>query len=139
MRITIFWDNAAHTLLRIDFLLNWRWSDFEAALDASKALATNVEGLVDVIGNLHTGSHLPFSHLPRQLLQSARVPPDKLGVIVIVGASEASKDLLTAFGRIFCVWREKFLLVDTIEAARASLVQRRHERVSSDVMGVPIA
>jgi hypothetical protein len=85
---------------------------------------------VDIIANLQAAPYLPFSYPPSQLLQAANVPSDKIGLIAIVGATEASKSILTTFCRVFVAWHEKLVMVDSLGEARTLVVRLRQERLA---------
>jgi hypothetical protein len=129
MRIAVFWDNESQTILRFDFSANWRWTDFAAAVDASSTFTANKAYSVDIIGNLQAAPYLPFSYPPAQLLQAAKVPSSKIGLIALINTPEAIKTLTAAFLKVCPAWHEKLMTVDSLDEARMVLVQLRQERL----------
>ncbi len=127
MGITVSWDDEEKTAIRHDYDLQWDWDDFNTAISQTVAMIEGVQRRVDIICNV-LNTKIPTSsdyilHGRRALILLNRW----LGNIAVVSTSTLVFAMINVFVRVYPEWRGRFIVVSTLELARAALAQRRED------------
>jgi len=124
MPITVEWDDEAQTIVRWDFVGRWNFDDVKAALEKSVSLRKSIEGKSSVILNFERSESLPMGAVT-QMIQGMAKMPDKREMVVIAGSSGLLKSLAAIYLKVRRGQNDKLGVVDTLEQARAFIVQNK--------------
>jgi hypothetical protein len=87
MAVTTEWQDAAHSIIRMDFEGRWEFGDFFEQLEKARQMTESVPHRVDLILN-HVGPHAIPRGNPWPLVRNyARLKPKNAGIIVHVNSS----------------------------------------------------
>ena len=103
MSVTIKWDNAEQSCLRVDFFGYWRWEEIYKTLEQGKKLLDNGDTKsVDIIIDstetdslLNKDTHVEIQRMLEQIQSHGRI-----GRILIVGTSAITNSFLNVFLRL---------------------------------------
>ncbi|PJF30887.1 MAG: hypothetical protein CUN52_03425 [Phototrophicales bacterium] len=125
MKIRVDWDNPEQTVICWHFEPEWAWEDFYMAAGISVALRKNATHGKPIALILHTGETAPhrgaaLTHTQNALL----IKPDGRDVIVVAGTHPFTQRVVQLFRQLYGEMAD-VNLVDTLQEARAFIIQRR--------------
>ena len=133
MPISVTWDDAAKTVLLLDFTGTWTWADYDAARAAVNATLDPVKYRVAMIVDFHDSQYVP-----RDILMHARHALDTshpvLDTYVLVGANTFLRHIYQLLERAFPLLTARYavLFAGTRDDARAQLAAYRQRSSESD-------
>ncbi len=114
--ITVTWDNAEKTIVRLDYADPVKtWDEYHAAVAESNALAQTVSHPVDLIHN-PGATKMPPGNALMQISRAMRAQPDNVGSIYMVVKDSLARRILETLMRLFVTRNMHF--ADTLEEAR---------------------
>ncbi|NDJ62522.1 MAG: hypothetical protein GYB67_15445 [Chloroflexi bacterium] len=125
MAIKVYWQDAAHSIIRFDYREQWTWQEFINAARASWAMADTSTHRVDLIANLTDGQTIPPTGAFGQINAITREGGRHWEIAVIVGVNPVIKTLVRAFKQIYREAGHKYLVADTIEDALTLIAEHR--------------
>lgn len=128
MGINVVWDDEAHTIIRYDFVGDWQYVDFVAAVAISDDMMSGVSYEVDFIANFVAGP-LPSIRDFARIASTRETSPPNLGLIVVVGAGEFAQLMMEIFGRFHRKLKQQMILVGSLDEARAELALRHRDKL----------
>jgi hypothetical protein len=123
--VTVVWDDAAPTTVRIDFTGRWQWAEYDTAVQSVYALMQEVSSPVAIIANLRSGRLLAVGFAFAHFRATLRLLEAHIGFIVVIGCDGMTKTLVTAFLRVFPHIGDKTLFSDSLDEARRILNNHR--------------
>lgn len=131
MNINMVWDNNEQNVMRVTFAKVWSWDEFDAIVEQAQLMMDEVHHQVDVIIDMRESGAFPERAFWRfhKLINTKH---HNRGRVIVVGGNSFIRTLTDTLQRLASDLfdAETFLLVSTIEEARASLFRRRIELVS---------
>lgn len=121
--IRVEFDNPEHTIIRWDFRGRWTWDDWYVSVQQVIALRASVNDkpVVPAIINFKLSGPLPLGALPHARATGEFMDPRDY--VVIVHASGYMRSMIEAFRLLNPSFRERILLADTLDDARALITR----------------
>jgi hypothetical protein len=116
MAITVEWANEQKTAFCWTFEGRWTWIEYSAGMQRSNTLAREVSHRIDVIVDMRNSGVVPTSALSYIKFERAD-QPEKMGRIVVVGASPLVRTIILVLGRLNHDFDVRFQIVKTIDEA----------------------
>ena len=98
MPITVAWDNAARTIVRIERTTPWDWSDFDRGVDDSYASIRSVDHIVYTINIISADEKFPQGRPMPHINRIVRQRPQYAGPTYIVGPQDPQRSF--SFGSV---------------------------------------
>jgi hypothetical protein len=119
MPVHVNWDDAEHTIIRVDYVGSWTWDECFEALRQANALSASVDHPVARIVDDTKGSAAPPNPLPQLPILIKLVDP-RMDIHVSVGSNRFAHMMSDLFFRLGSptVQRERYHWADSIEQAR---------------------
>lgn len=133
MAIQTTWDNDECTIIRVDILGEWTWSDLHEALTQAVVLLDEQACTqADLIVDVSRVTKIPALALPNVRSLAQRRDP-RMSTTVLVGMSDVMRTLLNAFLQVYnAVGRkEHYFLVKTVEEARAQIAKKSERTLTA--------
>jgi hypothetical protein len=83
MTVTLDWDNAEKTILRLTLADGWEWEDLHVVLPVGFSLMQSVDHTVHILVDHTRTNHLAHGALSRAIDLMDKLPPN-LGYVVVV-------------------------------------------------------
>lgn len=130
MSIELYWDNDDQTVMLCEFPRKWTWDDMYAMLTKVKRVTDRSEREIGAILDVRQGVSIPggiftpstYEHAKQML----KMGEGGSGPVVVVGASPLIKTVANAVRTIDQQAVSNVSFVDTLDEARAILMQRNH-------------
>ncbi len=126
MGITVQWDDDSKTVIRLDFMGKWTWTELHEANAAMGKMVKDVSTRIDLITDLSTSHILPEGALSQARSITMREKMD-MGIIVAVRAGKFIEILYGMFQQLYGK-RSGFpdtFFVNSLEEARALIHSKR--------------
>jgi hypothetical protein len=128
MPIYLLWDNAEHSILRIQFDDPWSWDDFATASQERNQWIAGETQQVDVLANMLMTRQLPSGSPLTHARSNLQHYPPNMGSIVIVTNSMFIDMMVNSFRKVFgAALGLPILAVNSLEAAYQQIEKRRAE------------
>jgi hypothetical protein len=124
MPVTIEWDNAEKTLVRMEMIGDWTWDEARAGAERGYAMLDSVDYEVGVIIDYSQGAGLPAHALSNARSMIQRRHP-RTGLTVFVGANAVFMALWNVFSKVYVLFARKqnSVFANSVEEARAILLK----------------
>src|SRR5688500_1941902 len=99
MGVTVVWDTEAQTALRFDFVGQWQWNEYDAAVRDAYAFLQQVSHRVDIIANLRPGPHLAVGYVFAHFRATLQLFGGRVGFIAIVNGDPVTRTIIKSFLR----------------------------------------
>jgi hypothetical protein len=131
MGITIVWDNNENSVMRITFGKTWTWEEVDSIVEATKVMMDQVNHQVDQIIDMKNIGGIPEGAFWR-LRKITQTRHHNQGRVIMVGGNAFVRATMDTLRRIVSdlFEAETFVLVPTVEEARAQLFKKRLEMAS---------
>ncbi|MFN8374528.1 MAG: hypothetical protein U0694_16825 [Anaerolineae bacterium] len=131
MSINSVWDNNEHSVLRVTFENSWTWEELDVAVAELHSEMSTVHHQVDTIVDMRASDIFPEGAFWR-FHKLASIKHHNRGRIIIVSSNNFVRTLMDALRRLArdLFDAETFVLVSTVEEARAVLFRQRLELAS---------
>jgi hypothetical protein len=127
MPMTVNWDNAEQTTLRIDTHGQSTWEEHFNVQDQMREMLKSVQHPVDMIVVLHPGAEPPSGNLLSHISRAAQKAPRNLRFTVNVGMSPFMKAITQVATKVL---QMKTHYTTTLEEARA-IIKVEREKISA--------
>lgn len=128
MPIDVTWDNEADAILYWELHKPWTFEEFAAAMDTSKELVAELEGIFDLILN---ANNVPPPHNPLQFFRSSlRGASPKQNMMVLVQTPAFVRQLTLILQRMKDpnLDEQRLFFADTVDAARQMIYKQRENQ-----------
>jgi hypothetical protein len=135
MAVSVAWDNDEQTILRYDVKGHWTWDEFTVAFKQGLAMVAAVTHRVDFMVNpldQKSRGYLPPNTIYHVITMYRNSPPNK-GLTVVIGGGSFFKTLNELNRRLYPRISARYLVVDSLEEARAALKTKCEEVESPSV------
>ncbi|MBC6937874.1 MAG: hypothetical protein DWB42_18890 [Chloroflexi bacterium] len=124
MPVTVEWDNAEKTIIRMAMVGHWTWDEAYAAFADGDQMLDGVNHRVGVIIDLRESKGVPPAALANARKMSEKQHP-RAGMTVFVGANAFFLSLWSVFSKVYTLFVRKhtFTFAATIEQAREILAR----------------
>jgi hypothetical protein len=120
MGITVSWDNEAKTIIRYCFEGRWDWNDFYTARAEAHTMLDEVSYKVGIIVDVQLSNFLPNGAISHIRGLPYKTHPNT-GRTILVGANTLIQALYNLFQKLYSTNNGNFMLIRTLEEARAML------------------
>ncbi|RMF79804.1 MAG: hypothetical protein D6737_10200 [Chloroflexi bacterium] len=120
MSIIVKWDNNQRTVIRYIFEGTWQWQDFYQSIADGHVLMNEVDYRVHAIIDIQNSHTFPKDLLLHLKPINTKLHPNT-GMTVLVGANSFVHALHFILWRIRPRLEERFMILDSLEEARAFL------------------
>jgi hypothetical protein len=122
-----YWDDAAQTIIRMDYTGSWTWEEFFQAADEARRLANSVPHRVDYISDLSQGrTPLAGSPLSNGKSVMRRLAPNS-GIVATVTSSFTAA-LLNVFKKFDHDLGQRMIGVPTLAEAYEVIARERAQK-----------
>lgn len=87
MGITVGWDHEEKKVIRWDFDRNWRWDDFQRAVDQSVVMSNEIDYPVDIIVNLTETPFFPPGSIVSNVKRGMLAATQRNGKVILTGGN----------------------------------------------------
>ncbi|WP_119068239.1 hypothetical protein [Aggregatilinea lenta] len=131
--INVSWDDAAQSILRWEFVGSWTWDEFDAALATTAHQLNAVDHPVTGICDFTHSGPLPLNGSAFSYAYRAReVTKPRVSAIALVDTSTYLRSLLKVFCTLHRQQQNRYLLVDSLDEARALLALHAPDGLQPD-------
>lgn len=123
MSISVDWENEEKTSVIFEFENRWDWTEFYNALAEGNGMLDQIDYKVGVIIDLRNSSIVPKGALTQINGMRNRVHPN-IDLTILFGANRLLQSIYDIFQKIRPTPPDKFLMVASLEDARAILKER---------------
>lgn len=120
MSVHSSWYTNDQTIIHIQFMNRWQWTDFHQAFSQSRHLVSQVDHPVDILMDFTLSEHIPNGAISEVRRAAHDVHPNRRFVMVI-GMSKMLDMLFRIVKQIYPSATEKMHTADSIEQAIAKL------------------
>ncbi|MBZ0280208.1 MAG: hypothetical protein K8L97_05675 [Anaerolineae bacterium] len=134
MPVTVEWDNAEKTIVRMRMIGKWTWDEAYNAQKEGDALINSVTYPVCAIIDLRESGGVPLSAMSNARSMSAK-QNSRVKMTVFLGANTLFVSLWNVFSKVYTVFvtRHPFAFAKTIEESHAILNQRLRDLAADAV------
>lgn len=131
MSITITWDNELDNAVFYRFDGRWTWEEFLNGFVRETHMAASLAGQrYDVVAEIVRGTNLPAGPAIAHVYGVYRRYPANWGVTVVATASPFIRAMFNVGYSVHPDVRDRFLVADSLEAAREMIQARRTQLAS---------
>ena len=129
MRVTVDWDDEAHTIIRYTYAEGWTWADYEVAIKTAYKITQAVNPpMLDVIADFSDASLAP-KNLIANFQKSLNSPYTiHFGVTILVTPNLFMTRMIEMYRKINKQGSKRIRLTKTIDEARAIIAKIRQDR-----------
>ncbi|NWG16714.1 MAG: hypothetical protein HXY41_08775 [Chloroflexi bacterium] len=122
MPVTVEWDNAEKTIVRMEMVGAWTWDEAYAGAESGYALLEEVGYEVGVIIDFSRGTRLPPNAITSARHMIQRRHP-RTGLTVFVGANNLFVALWNTFSKVYALFahQQNSVFADSVKQAREIL------------------
>ncbi|MBN1967447.1 MAG: hypothetical protein JW910_22525 [Anaerolineae bacterium] len=131
MAITVCWLDETQTVVFYSFAGKWDWNELVGAMGQANALMGTVPHPVDVIADLSGSLHLPVNLLEMGRNAAKVHRPANMGMVVVVQGGAFLEPAVNVMRRIYRELDYAMRYVNSLDEARAAIVQVRAARTTS--------
>ena len=128
MPIKIAWDDDQQLTIIAEFMDEWTWAQYDAAIAEVYRMLNNAQHEIDIIvdtrrGNPNRETEAPLGHFKRAL----KTMPHNVGTMIVIrsGKNTFEENLFAAILQVYRKVDAKTLYADSVQEARAMLVRGR--------------
>ncbi len=129
MKIDLYWDNEAETMLLCEFHAGWTWDELMAVLKTVKRLSEERKQVFGALVDLRQGMTLPGGSILnkeslQQFQQVMQLGSNGKGPVAIIGAGGMVRMVVDAIRSVNSSAVSDVLFVSTLEEGREQLYPR---------------
>lgn len=124
MTVQSSWYTDDHTIIHMEFIGKWQWSEFHTAFDESRRLVDSVSHPVDILMDFTGSDQIPNGAITHVKRAANDVHPNRRFVVVI-GVSKMLTTLFRFVKQLYPGATQKMYTADSIDEAVSKLEELR--------------